>query len=94
MSGLGGGTVYCLTLLHRRAGLPNANLEFAEDAGHLGGVAIAIIGVLLLGWTAGSLPIVGAFWAALAALTMSAMSVAGVLDQRARNKRESFHADQ
>ncbi|MER8766425.1 hypothetical protein [Mesorhizobium sp. M0968] len=73
LSGFGGGTVYCLTLLHKREGLSHVRLERAEDGGHLTGVTLAIGGVSLFGWSAGTLPAVGAVCALAAALTMIAM---------------------
>lgn len=70
MSGFGGGTVYCLTLLHKHEGLTHDRLERAEDIGHLLGVAVAIAGVLFLDWSASALPAAGSIWALTAAFAM------------------------
>ena len=67
LSGLGGGTVYCLSLLHADEGRPPKRLEQAEDIGHMLGVAAALGSVLLLRWDASLLPALGSFWAASAA---------------------------
>jgi hypothetical protein len=75
LSGFGGGTVYCLTLLHKREGLAHERLERAEDAGHLLGVMLAILGVYFLNWNAITLPLIGSIWAIGAALAMMAMLV-------------------
>lgn len=72
LSGFGGGTVYCLALLHKGQELAHERLERAEDAGHLLGVLIAIAGVSFLNWNAISLPAVGSMWAIAAALGMIA----------------------
>lgn len=70
LSGFGGGTVYCLTLLHRQSGGAPERLERAEDAGHLVGVALALALVLALDVTAAHLPALGAAWALGAALLL------------------------
>lgn len=85
LSGLGGGTVYCLTLMHKREGLAHERLERAEDAGHLLGVAVAIASVKFLGWNAILLPAAGSIWAAAAAIAMIFMcSLAGRKNSRAQ----------
>ncbi|MFZ1726328.1 MAG: hypothetical protein WBO29_05305 [Albidovulum sp.] len=73
LSGFGGGTVYCLPLLHDQAGLSHEQLEGTEDVGHLLGIAVAIVGVLTVDWTEGTLPAVGAGFAVVAATMMIAM---------------------
>lgn len=70
LSGFGGGTVYCLALLHKRERLPHTNLERAEDAGHLLGVTFALACVYFLNWSANLLPAMGSAWAFVAALSM------------------------
>lgn len=63
LTGFGGGTVYCLTRLHRSAAAPAEALDLAEDIGHAGGVAIALLLVLVAGLDAQALAGVGAFFA-------------------------------
>lgn len=74
-SGLGGGTVYCLTALHKKSGRPHAVLERAEDGGHLLGVAVALAGVIVLRWNVAWLPAVGALWAVSAACVVAISSL-------------------
>lgn len=73
LSGFGGGTVYCLTLLHKREDLSHTSLEGAEDVGHLLGVALALGCVYFLNWDASLLPAVASVWAFVAAFTMTIM---------------------
>ena len=75
LSGLGGGTVYCLTTLHRRHGLSHVRLERAEDTGHLLGVALALVSVHLCGLSAGALAALGSVCALGAALAMLAFGI-------------------
>lgn len=70
LSGLGGGTVYCLKILRRRLDHSADDIERAEDAGHLLGVACALLAAAGPGWSAQTLPAVGAAWAALAVVLM------------------------
>jgi hypothetical protein len=84
LSGLGGGTVYCLTLLHKRAGGDQVRLEHAEGVGHILGITVALAGATSLNWTAGTLPLVGAAWAIAAGGTIFALA------WRARHAGTSF----
>ncbi|MGR8922320.1 hypothetical protein ACU8MB_00990 [Rhizobium leguminosarum] len=70
MSGFGGGTVYCLTLLHHQQGVAPERMERAEDLGHMLGVATALAAVTLLNWQASDLPLIGSVCAGIAALIM------------------------
>lgn len=63
LTGLGGGTVYCLTRLHRESGGSSETLDLAEDVGHIGGAAIALVLVLLVGLDARGLVVVGGVFA-------------------------------
>ncbi len=74
-SGLGGGTVYCISILHRRACLAHRRLELAEDIGHLLGVLISLAVVVFLGWSAPSLAALGAAWAFAAFVGMAALAL-------------------
>lgn len=78
-SGFGGGTVYCLSLLHKQADLIHARLEFAEDVGHVLGAAVAIAGISLFDLKADALPGLGAAFAAIAAGVMAVTSVRAAL---------------
>lgn len=70
LSGLGGGTVYCLTVLHQAEGWPHQRLEVAEDFGHVLGVLISLILVIVAGWKGDALPALGAVWATSAVAAM------------------------
>ena len=70
LSGLGGGSVYCLTIMHKAVGLRHERLERAEDAGHVLGVVAALTFVLLLNGNVAFLPALASAWAALAVATM------------------------
>lgn len=49
LTGLGGGTVYCLTRLHRETGAPAEALDVAEDLGHVGGAVLALALAVIFG---------------------------------------------
>lgn len=55
LTGLGGGTVYCLSGLHRSTGGSPEALDLAEDIGHVGGAAIALTAALVVGLDAWAL---------------------------------------
>lgn len=82
LSGFGGGTVYGLTLLHKRQGLAPERLERAEDAGHLLGVLTAILTVYFLKLTAFLLPALGSAGATIAALALLVHIAIGARQQR------------
>ncbi len=63
LTGFGGGTVYCLTRLHRGAGGHFEGLDLAEDLGHVGGTVIALLAVSLGGLDAWALAGLGALFA-------------------------------
>lgn len=71
ISGLGGGTVYCLTRLNKFTGLNSVEMEPWEDIGHVTGVIISIT----LAWLFVDLAI--HFWASstLALLTIISMLI-------------------
>lgn len=70
LSGFGGGTVYCLTVLHHRQELPHWRIVVAEDIGHFVGVIVAIAMVMLFSIDVTLLPTLGASWALIAAASM------------------------
>jgi hypothetical protein len=71
LTGLGGGTVFCLTRLHRASSTTPEALDLAEDVGHVGGAAFALALVLVAGLDAWGLAGVGAV---LALATIAAFS--------------------
>lgn len=73
LTGFGGGTVYCLTRLHRRSGGPPEALDLAEDLGHVGGAAIALTLATVLGMTAWHLAAVAALFALATIMTFWVM---------------------
>lgn len=85
LSGLGGGTVYCLTILHRAEGRPHRRLEVTEDVGHLLGVLVSVGAVTFLTWNVDELPALGAVWATTAAAGMLSL----LLVRRAVDARNS-----
>ena len=70
LSGFGGGSVFCITLMHRSEGLDHSRLEHSEDLGHLLGVVLAIA-MILLGNEVSVLPLTGALLALMAAFLMA-----------------------
>lgn len=70
LSGFGGGTVYCLTELHKRNGGAPERMERAEDVGHLFGVTLALGAVVAFHFTASDLPAIGAVCALIAAVLL------------------------
>jgi hypothetical protein len=86
LSGFGGGTVYCLTVLHKREGIAHERLERAEDVGHLLGVALAAAGVYALNWSATTLPAIGSIWAICAAIVMIAIATASRCHNKSREQ--------
>ena len=85
LSGLGGGTVYCLTILHQAEGWPHRRLEVAEDLGHLLGVLVSIAAVMFVSLRVDALPALGAIWAAIAAVGMLSF----ILVRRADDTRDT-----
>lgn len=67
LTGFGGGTVYCITQAYRRSGSPPDRLERFEDAGHIGGVVVALLATAIFGTAPAHLPLVAATFAVVAA---------------------------
>jgi len=63
LTGFGGGTVYCLTSLHRGTGGHPEGLDLAEDVGHVGGTVLALATASLGGLDAWALAGLGALFA-------------------------------
>ena len=57
ISGLGGGTVFCLTRLNKGLGNKGIEMDFWEDIGHVIGVFIAIAGIVLIPFNQPMVPI-------------------------------------
>lgn len=74
MTGLGGGSVYCLTFISTQSGLLSTQLRHAEDVGHVGGVVLALILVAAGGVGVSGLALAGAVLAATAAMALQLMS--------------------
>lgn len=70
LTGFGGGSVYCLVSISAKSGLSDERVEYAEDVGHVGGVALAIALVMFGGVGVSGLAVTGAALAATAALAM------------------------
>lgn len=49
LSGIGGGTVFCLKKLNSSAGEKRTDMDYWEDVGHVAGVIIALTGVVMWG---------------------------------------------
>lgn len=70
LSGFGGGSVYCITLMHRSESLDHSRLENSEDLGHLLGVVLAI-GLVSFSGEVSVLPLAGGLLAIATALLMA-----------------------
>jgi hypothetical protein len=77
LTGFGGGTVFCLTHVHRAAGLPAESLDVAEDIGHVGGAALALFAAVVLGFDPWALAAVGAALAIATLIAFLAVRAAG-----------------
>ncbi|MGV3727462.1 hypothetical protein [Hydrogenophaga sp.] len=70
LTGIGGGTVYCLTSISEKAGLSSDQIENAEDIGHVGGLVLAIALVVGVRGGVSDLTLAGACLAAVAAMML------------------------
>jgi len=95
LSGLGGGTVYCLSVLHKREHHSAERLEQAEDTGHILGGRGTIKDVVLLRFDPSFLPVLGSVWAVLAAATILAYAFARRRTEHQANNNDdgAGHAD-
>lgn len=70
LTGLGGGTVFCLTALSKQIDLNDEQLVAYEDIGHIGGIVLAVALTALVKLTASDLPLVAAALALMASIGM------------------------
>lgn len=69
LSGLGGGTVFCIKKLNQEMIAP-ISLPFWEDLGHVLGVLVTLIAIIFFGFNSRSALIIGAFFALSAGISM------------------------